>query len=127
MSCPEGRIGVLVVDDQRLFRRAAVALVATVSRLQLLGEASSGEEAVDLAARLRPDFVLMDVRLPGINGVTATTRIVARAPNIRVLLMSTHEPVDLPAELGACGAAGFMRKQDLDSAALLRFASPTGS
>ena len=90
------RIGVLVVDDQRQFRRAAVALVRSVSRFELLGEAESGEQAVALATELRPDFVVMDVRLPGIGGHTAASQILAEQPGIRVLLVSTYELADLP-------------------------------
>jgi DNA-binding NarL/FixJ family response regulator len=111
-----------VVDDQRHFRRAAVALVRSVPRFELLGEAESGEQAVVLATELRPDFVVMDVRLPGIGGQTATSQILADQPGVRVLLVSTYELADLPAELVGCGAAGFERKQDLDAECLLRWA-----
>jgi two-component system invasion response regulator UvrY len=111
---------VLVVDDQVVFRRAAVALVRSVSEFELVGEAASGEEAVELAIEVTPDLVVMDVRLPGIDGIEATRQILSERPNTRVLLVSTHEAADLPESLGECGAAGFMRKQDLDAQSLVR-------
>lgn len=110
---------VLVVDDQAAFRRAATLLVRTAAGLTLVGEAASGEEAVELSRSLGPDLVLMDVRLPGINGPEATRRILAERPGTRIILMSTYEPADLPADLDQCGAERFLRKQDIDAAALL--------
>ena len=110
---------VLVVDDQAAFRRAATLLVRTAAGLTLVGEAASGEEAVELSRSLGPDLVLMDVRLPGINGPEATRRILAERPGTRIILMSTYEPGDLPADLDQCGAERFLRKQDIDAAELL--------
>ncbi len=110
---------VLVVDDQAAFRRAAALLVRAAAGLTLVGEAASGEEAMVLAQSLEPDLVLMDVRLPGITGPEATRRILAERPATRIILMSTYEPADLPADLDKCGAERFLRKQDIDAAALL--------
>lgn len=110
---------VLLVDDQAAFRRAAALLVRSAAGLTLVGEAVSGEEAVTLAHSLEPDLVLMDVRLPGINGPEATRRILAERPATRVILMSTYEPADLPGDLDQCGAERFLRKQDIDVRALL--------
>ena len=102
------RISVLVVDDQALFRRAAVALVRSLQDF-------TGEQSVAMAAELQPDVVLMDVRLPGIDGPEATRRIVAHRPSTRVLLTSTYDARDLPADYLSCGAAAFVRKQDLQA------------
>ena len=110
---------VLVVDDQAAFRRAAALLVRAAAGLTLVGEAASGEEAMVLAQSLEPDLVLMDVRLPGITGPEATRRILAERPATRIILMSTYEPADLPADLDKCGAERFLRKQDIDAATLL--------
>jgi two-component system, NarL family, invasion response regulator UvrY len=109
---------VMLVDDQAIFRRAAAALVRSIDGLEIVGEAATGEDAVQLARRLQPDLVVMDVRLPGIDGIEATRQILSRQPTIRVLLVSTHDLDDLPAALSACGAAGFLRKQDLDAQTL---------
>jgi two-component system, NarL family, invasion response regulator UvrY len=113
-----GAFGVLVVDDQRPFRAAARGLLATADRLTVVGEATSGEEGVELAARLRPKVVLMDVRLPGIDGIEATRRILAIAPRTLVVLVSTHRQADLPPGWATCGAAAFLRKEDFSVEAL---------
>lgn len=115
-------VRVLVVDDQRLFRRAAAALVRSVEEFELVGEAESGEQAVEIAAIVRPELVLMDVRLPGIDGAEATRRILAELPDTRIVLVSTYEAHDLPAAISGCGARAFIRKQDLDAEALQRWA-----
>ncbi len=116
---------VLLVDDQEVFRRAARALVRSVAQFDVVAEAGTGEEAVELSARLRPDLVVMDVRLPGMSGIDATRRILADRPGARVLLISTHELGELPGDLLDCGATRFVRKQDLEAADLV--AVGTGS
>ena len=102
---------------------AAGMLVRSIGGLELVGEAASGEEAVRLAGELVPVLVLMDVRLPGIDGVEATRQIVANVPGIRVVLISTYDAADLPPALRDCGAIAFLRKQDLDAEALLALAA----
>lgn len=109
---------VLLVDDQPQFRRAAAALINATPGLELVGEAGSGERAVDLADELAPDLIVMDVRLPGIDGTEACRRILRTRPDVRVILVSTYERSDLPG-VDDCGAAGFVRKQDFDVPALL--------
>lgn len=109
----------LIVDDQSIFRWAARALVRSLGDFDVVGEAGSGEEAIEIAARTRPDLIVMDVRLPGITGIEATRRILRERPDTRVLLVSTHEAAELPTGLGDCGATGFSRKQDLDADSLL--------
>jgi DNA-binding NarL/FixJ family response regulator len=112
------KIRVLLVDDQPQFRRAAAMLIQATDGLALAGEAGSGEEAIRLARDLKPNLVLMDVRLPGINGPDATRQILADQPDTNVILMSTYERADLP-DLDTCGATRFLRKQDLDAQTLL--------
>jgi DNA-binding NarL/FixJ family response regulator len=115
---PSTGVRVLIVDDQPQFRRAAALLIHATDGLMLAGEAETGEEAVTMAKDLTPDLVLMDVRLPGIDGPEATRRILAESPGIRVILLSTYEAADLP-DLEHCGATRFVRKQDLDADDLL--------
>jgi two-component system, NarL family, invasion response regulator UvrY len=115
-------VRVLVVDDQKLFRRAVAALVPSVDAFELVGEAESGEQAVEIATSLQPELVLMDVRLPGIDGAEATRRILEELPDARIVLVSTYEAHDLPAAISGCGARALIRKQDLDAAALQRWA-----
>ncbi|WP_307873615.1 MULTISPECIES: response regulator transcription factor [unclassified Frankia] len=111
-------VGVLVVDDQALFRDVARVLVAALPGWSVIAEAESGEEGVELAGRVRPSLVLMDVHLPGIDGVEATRRIVADDPSAAVLLMSSYGAEDLPPGADRCGAVGYVRKDELSPATL---------
>jgi two-component system invasion response regulator UvrY len=105
------RIRVLIVDDTAPFLRAARAVLARTSAFHLVGEASSGEEAVAAARHLEPDLVLMDVNMPGIGGVEATRRIVASCPETMVVLLSSYE--DAPSEAEGSGAALYIPKGEL--------------
>jgi two-component system, NarL family, invasion response regulator UvrY len=111
---------VLLVDDQLPFRLAARALLDAEDGYHVVGEAEDGEQAVELSGALRPELVLMDVRLPGLNGIATTRRILARYPSTMVVLVSTHREADLPPDLLACGALGFLRKETFGPAALDR-------
>jgi DNA-binding NarL/FixJ family response regulator len=90
---------VLLVDDHRGFRVVVRSLLDAEPGFEVVGEARDGEEAVELAGRLGPDLVVMDVRLPGITGMEATRRIVGRDPSVVVVLVSTVRREDLPADL----------------------------
>src|SRR4030095_14898964 len=102
-------VAVLVVDDQALFRSIARSLVNVLPGWTVVAEAASGEEGVVLAEQIRPAVVLMDVYLPGIDGIEATRRIVSANPAVTVLLMSTYAAEDLPGGVDGCGAAGDRR------------------
>lgn len=113
-------VGVLLVDDQAPFRLAARALFARLDGFEVVGQAASGEEAVDLAAQTRPALVLMDVNMPGIGGIEATRRIVAADPEVMVILCSTYELGDLPAEATTSGARGYVKKELLEPGVVQR-------
>jgi DNA-binding NarL/FixJ family response regulator len=106
---------VLVVDDQAPFRLAARAVLRMLDGFEFAGEAKSGAEAVELVAALRPALVLMDIHMPGMSGIEATRRIVARDPGVTVILCSTHDPQDLPADAAASGAIAYVSKEHLSA------------
>jgi two-component system, NarL family, invasion response regulator UvrY len=115
-------IDVLIVDDQEAFRAAARTVVAASRGFSVAAEAASGEQAIELATAIAPDIVLMDINLPGINGLQATSQIVSASPHVRVLLMSTYRVEDLPADARDCGATAYVHKEDLSPALLREFA-----
>jgi two-component system, NarL family, invasion response regulator UvrY len=104
---------VLVVDDQAQFRLAAKAVLRRLDEFELAGEASSGDEAVELADRLHPELVLMDINMPQMSGIEATKEILAAHPDTVVILCSTYDVRDLPADASASGAAGYVNKEQL--------------
>jgi DNA-binding NarL/FixJ family response regulator len=112
-------VTVLVVDDQPPFRAAARALLTRTDGFEHVGDAASAEEAVALVRERAPALVLMDVRLTGRSGVEAVPLVLEAAPGTIVVLCSTYARADLPDGLDDCGAAAFVRKEDL-SASLLR-------
>lgn len=104
------RIRVLLIDDQGLFREALATLLGLHSQLEIVGEAADGEAGVALAQTLRPDVVLMDLRMPGMSGVEATRRLRSLVPEARVLVLTTFEDDDEVLAAIEAGAAGYMLK-----------------
>lgn len=117
-NMPDHTVAVLIVDDQAPFRRAAATVVAVTPGFDVVGEAETGEEAVEMAASLRPDLVLMDINLPGINGIEATERIVTAHPGVLVVLLSTYQASDLP-QGALAHAATYVHKEDFQPSVLL--------
>jgi DNA-binding NarL/FixJ family response regulator len=103
-------VRVLVVDDQAPFRRAMTAVVDETDGFTVVGQAESGEEALEAAAALRPDLVLMDVNLPGIDGLEATRRLLAGDAPPVVVLLSTYDEEAGVAFVAESGAAGYVTK-----------------
>ena len=103
-------VRVLLVDDQAPFLRAMSAVVEETPGFEVVGEASSGEESILAAAELLPDFVLMDVNLPGIDGLEATRRLRGRRPPPVVLLLSTYDEDAGAHFVAECGAADYVTK-----------------
>src|SRR5215212_10213948 len=110
-------ISILLVDDQRLLREGLRTLLELHPDLRVAGEAGDGVEAERLAELLHPDVVLMDLRMPRCDGVTATRRIVARFPGVRVLVLTTFDDDELVFRSIEAGAAGYLLK-DVGSDAL---------
>ena len=103
-------IRVLVADDHPIVRSGIVALLQTAPDVVVVGEASTGLDAVDLALALAPDVVLMDLRMPGIDGDEATARILAAVPTVRVLILTTYETDDSILTAIEAGARGYLLK-----------------
>lgn len=103
-------VRVLIVDDQEPFRLAARMVVELTDGFEVVGEAQTGEDAVSMAAGLQPDLVLMDVNLPGINGVDATRQILSASDTVVVLLLSTYEEDEYAPRAAECGAAAYIPK-----------------
>lgn len=116
MAGDSASIGVLVVDDQAPFRLAARSVVTRAGGFELVGEVGSGEEAVEAVSSLRPDLVLMDINMPGINGIEATRRILADHPDVVVFLCSTYALTDLPADAATSGARAYVNKEEMSPA-----------
>ncbi len=108
----DGDVSVLIVDDQLPFRVAARAVVRATPGFEVVGEAASGESAVEQVDELHPDLVLMDINMEGIAGIEATRRITAAHPSTRVVLLSTYDAEDLPADARTCGAIAYVHKED---------------
>jgi DNA-binding NarL/FixJ family response regulator len=109
---------VLAVDDQEVFRRAVRELLAATDGFEQVGEAASGEEALTLVEELHPDLVLLDVRMPGMDGIETARRIADIAPHTVIVLISLYGVAGLPSKVTTVGAAALLRKQDLSPRAL---------
>jgi DNA-binding NarL/FixJ family response regulator len=113
-------VRVMVVDDHELVRAGISGLLADEAGIQVVGEASNGREAVDLCARLRPELVLMDVRMPEMDGLAATRAIKEVQPETAVIIVTMHESADYLYEALKAGAAGYVlkdaRREELVSA-----------
>ena len=119
-------VGVLTVDDQAVFRRVAREVIDATEGFEVLGEASSGEEALQLAETVEPDLFLVDVRMPGIDGPETARRLVAARPQSVVVLVSTEDPSAISSAAGSCGAVELIRKEDFAPATLRRLWSSHG-
>jgi DNA-binding NarL/FixJ family response regulator len=103
-------IRVLIADDQALVRGGFHSILAGQDDIEVVGETADGNETVELVERLQPDVVLMDIRMPGIDGLEATRRIVARGIATRVLVLTTFDVDDYVYEAMKAGASGFLLK-----------------
>ena len=110
---PEGRDAparIVIADDHGLVRQGFRGMLAREGDLEVVGEAEDGREAVEACSRLRPDLVLMDVRMPGMDGLEATREIKQRHPRTIVLMVTMHENPDYLVEAVRAGAAGYVLK-----------------
>ncbi|GIU75040.1 MAG: response regulator [Bryobacteraceae bacterium] len=112
------KIRVLLADDHAILRKGVSMLVNAQSDMEVAGEAASGEEALREAQRVQPDVVVMDVSMPGLNGIEATRRLLELLPRVRVIGLSMYRDAVYVRELLRAGASGYLVK-DCDDAELL--------
>lgn len=111
-------VSVLLVDDQESFRSAARLVIDVADGFELVGEAETAEEGLDKARELVPDLVLMDINLPGMDGLEATRRLAAGEEGTRVIVLSTYEAAEYEKRSLEAGALAFMSKSDFEPHAL---------
>jgi DNA-binding NarL/FixJ family response regulator len=117
---------VLIADDHPVFRHGIRAILSAEPDLDVVGEASGGAEAVALAAELRPDLVLMDVSMPGVNGIEATRQILAANPDARILMITMFEDDSSVFTAMRAGARGYVLK-DAEKQEMLRAIRAAGN
>ena len=101
---------ILVAEDHPLFRKGMVSLLSSVPEFEVVGEAATGEEAVERAAQLQPDVILMDLQMPQVNGIEATRRILQESPSVRILVVTLFEDEDSVFMALRAGARGYVLK-----------------
>jgi DNA-binding NarL/FixJ family response regulator len=117
---------VLIADDHPLFRHGIHALLDAAADVEVVGEATTGDEAVTIAAALQPDVILMDIQMPGVNGIEATRRIVRESPHIRILMVTMFEDDASVFTAMRAGARGYVLK-DAEKTEMLRAIRAVGS
>jgi len=103
-------IRVLLVDDQEIIRQGLATILKYAEGIEVVGEAADGKQALALARELKPDVVLMDLKMPGLGGIPATRQIVAELPDTRVVILTTYDTDDLVFEGIKAGASGYLLK-----------------
>lgn len=103
-------IRILIADDHKMVRRGLQLFLSSQKDIQLVGEASTGQEALDLAAELAPDIVLMDIHMPGMSGIEATQRLSASHPKVKVIVLTSFTDQDHALPAIRAGAKGYLLK-----------------
>jgi DNA-binding NarL/FixJ family response regulator len=112
-------VRVLTIDDQEIFRSLARAVIEATDGFTAVGEAAGGEEGLEAVAKLAPDLVLLDVRMPGMSGIEVARRLVATHPEVVVVLISIEERIDVPSA-AQLDTVPLVRKQDFGPRLLRR-------
>jgi DNA-binding NarL/FixJ family response regulator len=120
-------VGVVIFDDQAVFRSAARELIDSTPGFQAVGEAASGPDGLRMVEDLDPELVIVDMRMPGMDGVETARRMTGSHPRSLVVLVSIGDSSDLPADACQSGACAFVRKQDFGRNALVDIWAEHGS
>ena len=126
MSTADETLGVLLADDHPMFREGLAAVLSTAPGVRVVGQASDGDEAVRLAAELQPDVVVMDVNMPGTDGIEATRRIVTQSPHVGVLVLTMFDEDESIFQAMRAGARGYLLK-GADRATILQAVAAVGA
>jgi DNA-binding NarL/FixJ family response regulator len=111
MTTPLKPITVMLAEDHAIVRQGLCALLNATGSFKLVGEAKNGREAVEMALRLRPDVILMDIAMPVLNGLEATRQILTANPAAKVVILSAHSDDEYVERMSTAGVAGFLEKQ----------------
>jgi len=120
------RIRVLVADDHRILREGIVALLESSGEVQVVAQASDGQQAVELALRLRPDVVVVDISMPALSGIEVVRRLAGEPENMRVLVLTMHAEEEYVVHVVRAGASGFLLKDSAASEVLAAVKSLAG-
>ncbi|MDE3091992.1 MAG: response regulator transcription factor [Chloroflexota bacterium] len=120
------KISILIADDEPAFRSGLRALLKSADDLALIGDAATGDEVVRLAADLQPDIILMDINMPGVNGIEATRRVLTTSPHIGILMLTMFEDDDSVFAAMRAGARGYLLKGALKAEMLRAIQTVSG-
>jgi signal transduction histidine kinase/ActR/RegA family two-component response regulator len=124
---PDGRIRVLIADDHTVMRQGLAGLLGLEGDMEIVGEAQDGESAIDLARKVRPDVVLMDTNMPGVNGIEATRIIHAELPEVRIIGLSMFGQEERAAAMRQAGAVNYLSKSGPCEAVIAAIRSCVGA
>jgi DNA-binding NarL/FixJ family response regulator len=105
---------VLIVDDHALIRRGIQTILHPFPEWEFCGEANNGNDAIRMAGELRPEIIIMDVSMPGLNGIEATRAICKTQPKVKIVLLTLHESAELVRNAFRAGARGYLLKTDAE-------------
>lgn len=111
----DSTIKILLADDHTIVRQGLKLILASQPDMSVVGEASNGREVVELASKLRPDIILLDVAMPELNGIEATRRMMEANPRVRILVLSMHKEAVYVREILKAGARGYLLKDVIDA------------
>ncbi|AOM81893.1 response regulator [Salisediminibacterium beveridgei] len=122
----QDKLRILLIDDHQLFREGVKRILTMEPGFEVVAEGNDGEDVVDLVRQNKPDVVLMDINMPGINGVDATKNLLKSFPNVRVLILSIHDDESYVTHVLKTGAAGYLLKE-MDTEALIEAVKVVGN